>query len=203
MEKGNDQTKKVELSLFKQPINPPLTKMNIEVEIRSFLSASQYQNLLSFFHQYGQLLKKDYQITYYFEGRQDLRIQQNNYYSKIWLKSGKMHDCQREELEIKFSREQFEDLVKLFQILGYKIKIQWLRHRHEFIWEGINVCLDNTKGYGFIIELEKISTARDQTLDLKILKEKLESLRIDLTPKAIFDQKFQEYQKNWRKLIKK
>lgn len=175
--------------------------MNIEVEIRSFITQYQYQDLLSYFEQHANLIKKDYQITYYFKGEQDLRIQQNNHYSKIWLKSGQMHDEQREELEIKFDREQFTDLALLFQKLGYEIDIKWLRDRIEFDWEEVKVCLDKTKGYGYIIEVEKMSTLKDKDVDLILLQEKLGKLNIQLAPKEVFDRKFQEYQRNWRSLI--
>ncbi len=82
--------------------------MNIEVEIRSFLSKEQYEQLLNFFKQNAQLVKEDDQETWYFEGEQDLRIQKNRLYSKIWLKKGKIHDDYREEIEIKLDKNQLE-----------------------------------------------------------------------------------------------
>ena len=66
--------------------------MAIEVEARSFITKEQYEKLLEFFKQNSKLLKEDYQETFYFNCEQDLRIQKNNFYSKVWLKKGKMHD---------------------------------------------------------------------------------------------------------------
>src|SRR3989338_10409382 len=121
---------------------------NIEVEIRSFISEERYHMLLEFFTRQGQFLHDDEQITYYFDGKEDLRIQQNRFYSKVWLKKGQLHDPQREELEVKFQREEFEKLEQLFSALGYSVAVKWFRQRHQFLWEEITVSVDYTQGYG-------------------------------------------------------
>jgi uncharacterized protein YjbK len=48
--------------------------MAIEVEIRSFITEEQYDNLLNFFKKNAKFVKEDEQETYYFESEQDLRI---------------------------------------------------------------------------------------------------------------------------------
>lgn len=174
---------------------------NIELEIRSFLSKTEYRKLLRFFKKNAKFIRQDNQITYYFDCPQDLRIQKNNRFAKIWLKSGKIHDEAREEIEIKFDRLDFEDLEKLFLILRYKVQIKWFRKRYEFIWKNINVCLDHTKGYGYIIELEKIASVSKKDIVLGDLKKELKTLDIALTSKKEFDKKYLYYQKNWKKLI--
>ena len=174
---------------------------NIEVEIRSFISPEKYQELLSFFHQAGKFIGEDYQETYYLDAGQDLRIQRNNTYAKIWLKKGKLHDEHREEIEIKFDKENFEMLEKLFLTLGYNPNIKWFRTRHTFEWQGITIMLDYTKGYGYIIELEKMSTEEEKEKSLRLLKEKLQSLDILLTSKEEFDTKYKYYKENWQELI--
>jgi len=175
--------------------------MNIEVEIRSFISEQQYNSLLIFFKKNSKFIKEDYQETFYFDCKEDLRIQKNNFYSKIWLKKGKIHDDQREEIEIRFDKNEFEKLEKLFLTLGLKVEIKWFRKRFEFNWDGITVCLDFTKGYGYIIELEKICSEEEKDKELKKLKEKIATLNINITPKEEFDKKFEYYKKNWKELI--
>jgi predicted adenylyl cyclase CyaB len=174
--------------------------MNIEVEIRSFISKEKYEELLIFFKANAELKKEDYQETSYFDCKEDLRIQKNNFKSKVWLKKGNLHDEHREEIEIEFDKEKFETLEKLFGSLGYNTEIKWFRNRHQFIWQGITVCIDYTKGYGYIIELEKMSNEENKETDLAILKEKLISLNIELTPKEKFKEKFEDYKINWRSL---
>ncbi len=174
---------------------------NIEVEIRSFISKEQYENLLKFFEQNAKLLKEDYQETFYFDCEQDLRIQRNSFFSKIWMKKGKIHDAHREELEIKFDRNEFENLERLFLALGLNVQIKWFRKRFEFQWDGITVCLDFTKGYGYIIELEKMSSDNEKEKEYEGLREKLKSLAIEITPKEEFDKKFLYYKENWKTLI--
>lgn len=175
--------------------------MNIETEIRSFVSEEKYDELLDFFRSNASLVKEDYQETFYFDCDEDLRIQRNNFFAKIWMKKGKIHDDSREEIEIRFERSEFEKLEKLFLSLGYNVEIKWFRKRFEFDWDDITVCLDFTKGYGYIIELEKMCTEDEKESVLENLKQKLKSLDVETTPKEEFDKKFRYYQENWRSLI--
>jgi len=175
--------------------------MSIEVEIRSFISKEKFDALLDFFKKNASLVKEDYQETFYFDCDQDLRIQRNNFFSKICLKKGNIHDDYREEIEIKFDRDEFEKLEKLFLSLGYNVEIKWFRKRFEFKWDDIKVCLDYTKGYGYIIELEKICSENKKELEFERLKQKLKSLGVEITPKEEFNKKFLYYKKNWRSLV--
>ncbi len=175
--------------------------MDIEVEVRSFLTQEQYQQLLQFFHKKGELVKEDQQETHYFDCEQDVRIQKNNSYSKVWLKKGKLHDDQREEIEVKCDKDDFEKLERLFSSLGYATNIKWFRTRHEFSWEGVSVMVDYTKGYGYILELEKMATDDTKEEVLRILNEKLEQLNVTKTPKEEFAKKYQYYKENWRSLL--
>ncbi|TSC71585.1 MAG: Uncharacterized protein G01um101438_1016 [Parcubacteria group bacterium Gr01-1014_38] len=168
----------------------------VECEVRSFLTDEQYQRLRDFFHREATFLGEDEQVTYYFNGEHDLRIQQNTQYAKIWLKKGALHDESREELEVRVPREQFEILHQLFVALGYEVTIQWFRKRLSFQWNDIEVSLDDTKGYGRILELEKRTALEDAETTTAYLKSKLEQLGIPLTPKAEFDQRYAQYKEH-------
>ena len=175
--------------------------MAIEVEVRSFISKERYYELLKFFNQTATLVKEDFQETHYFDCEQDLRIQKNKFGSKIWMKKGKIHDDFREEVEIKTKPEDFDNLGKLFNNLGHGVEIKWLRDRKQFDWNGIKVCLDFTKGYGYIIELEKIGTDENKEELHKELQEKLKELNIPLTTKEEFNAQYEYYKSNWKRLI--
>ena len=112
-----------------------------------------------------------------------------------------MHDGHREEIEIKFNRNEFEKLEKLLLCLGFEVEIKWFRKRFKFQWGDIAVCLDRTKGYGHIIELEKMSSGKNKEKELEGLRQKLKSLNVEITPKEEFDRKFLNYKKNWKSLI--
>ncbi len=173
---------------------------DIEVEIRSFIPKEQYEQLLEFFKANAKQLKEDYQETFYFDCKEDLRIQKNDFYSKIWLKKGKIHDEHREEIEIKFDQKEFEKLEKLFLALGLNVEIKWFRKRFEFEWEGITVCLDFTRGYGFIIELEKMCSEAEKETEFERLRQKLKSLNVEVTSREEFEKKFLDYKENWKTL---
>ncbi|MFH1047334.1 MAG: CYTH domain-containing protein [Patescibacteria group bacterium] len=178
-----------------------MTDQNIECEIRSFISSAQFDRLADYFRQAAKFNGDDEQVTYYFDCPQDLRIQQNSRYAKVWLKHGQLHDEQREEIEIKFPREDFEKMEQLFLALGYGVEIKWFRRRLSFTWGDIEVSLDHTRGYGRIIELEIMSSTERQEEAVAHLKDKLAELAVPLTPKSDFDEKYRHYQANWQQLI--
>ncbi len=173
----------------------------IEVEVRSFLTKEKYEELKRFFMKAAEFRGEDYQVTYYFDGASDLRIQKNNSFSKIWLKKGKIHDAARKEIEILFKREDFEKLERIFLTVGFKIKAKWFRQRLSFIWNGISVSLDFTKGYGYILELERLCEESEKESAAEFLAQKMEELDIPLTPKAEFDKKYAYYLQHWQELV--
>ncbi len=175
---------------------------NIEAEVRGFISKEQHGRLLEFFRKSAEFVGEDDQETYYFDTNEDLRIQRNSSFSKIWLKKGKIHDDSREEVEIRFRREDFEKLESLFISLGFKVQVKWFRKRNEFLWDDITVCLDFTKGYGHIIEMEKMCSEGGKEKVLAALREKFSDLGIRITPKEEFDTRFRHYKENWRELVK-
>lgn len=169
----------------------------IEVEIRSFISKEKFEELLEYFKKNASYLGEDCQETFYFDCNQDLRIQKNKHFAKVWLKKGELHDEQREEIEIKVDRDDFKKLEQIFKALGHGIEVKWYRTRHSFDWDGVTVALDFTKGYGHIIELEKMSEDADKNQSLGSLKFKMAELGIQITPKEEFAKKYAEYLKNW------
>lgn len=179
-----------------------MTNTNIEVEVRAFVTKKEYERLLGFFRKSSKFVKEDNQETIYYDCEEDLRIQKNNFTSKIWLKGGRLHDDFREETEIHMERSNYNKLQILFRRLGYKQEIKWIRDRKEFNWNGIVVCLDYTIGYGYILELEMMSSKKDKDKKLEILRKELRNLRIKETPKEDFDKAYQDYKKNWKKIIK-
>ncbi|EKE19255.1 MAG: hypothetical protein ACD_9C00071G0002 [uncultured bacterium] len=179
-----------------------MSSKNIETEIRSLIDKDQYRKLLKFFKKEGKFLGEENQISYYFSGPEDLRIQKSDKSAKIWLKKGKMHDDSREEIEVKLELKEFKNAEKLFEALGYEIKIQWFRKRNTFLWKGVSVMLDDTKGYGHIIELEKMCKEEQKEKTINALRTKMNQLKIEETKKEEFEKKFEYYKNNWKKLVK-
>jgi len=189
-------------------INPKVINGNlsnidpkIEIEIQSFITKEQYGNLLNFFRQNAEFIKEDFQETFYFDENSNLRIQRNSDGAKLWHKSGNVHDEFMEEIEIFTKREDFEKLERFLNKLGHEVKIKWLRNRNQFDWNGIKVCLDYTKGYGYIIEFEKMGSEENKEKILEELQIKFNELNIPLTSKEEFTNKYNYYKENWRELI--
>ena len=178
--------------------------MVIEVEVRSFIDEEEFNKLLEFFRKNAKFLKDDFQVTVYFSGDKDLRVQKNRFFSKLWLKKGKIHDDVREEIEVEFKREEFGKLLEILNELGLKVEIVWLRKRKEFQWDGIKVYLDDTEGYGKIIEIETHVEKENETEEKRDeLISKLRSLGIKISERNEFEEKFEWYKRNWKRLLRK
>ena len=186
----------------RRPGSIPLDMTTIECELRSFLSKERFEVLRKRLDLEGRHIGTDDQVTHYFDGPNDLRIQKNGSYAKVWLKKGKMHDEAREEIEIRTPKENFEALGELFRTLGYTVTIEWYRTRHTYHWNNVDVMLDYTRGYGHIIELEKLCEPEQQESTVQVLHELLNRLGIEKTPKEEFRKRFDDYRTNWKTLIK-
>jgi len=173
----------------------------IEVEVRSFISDFEYKNLIRKLNKIAKFRGKINEETVYC-GSEKLRIRRDKNASYLILKSGKIHQDFRKEIEIEFKREDFEKMKEILNKIGFPVKAIWKRKRLIFDWKGTKVFLDDTKGYGKIIELEKITDEKNKEKVFLDLKSKLIKLGIKkITPKKVFDQKLKNYLKNWQKLI--
>jgi len=176
---------------------------NIEIEARSFIDRTEYKNLLKKLRKKSKFLASTNEETIYFKVKKgDLRLRRNAKQAFLIFKEGKIHDDSREEIEIVLDRDDFQKIKKLFQKLGYKEEIRWFRKRMIYKWGDIKVFLDDTKGYGLILELEKIGKVKNQKRIHELLEEKIKFLGIEITPKSIFENKFKYYKRNWRKILK-
>lgn len=177
---------------------------NIEIEARSFITKGEYKRLVEKFGKEAKfLLDPINEETVYFKGAKgDLRLRKNNKEAFIIFKGGKIHDDFREEIEIKLPKKDFQKFFGLFKRMGFENEIHWFRKRRIYHWKGTKLFLDDTKGYGYIIELEKIGGTEEKEKIHKELENKLKSLGIKITPKNIFNEKFEYYKKNWRKILK-
>lgn len=180
------------------------TPATIECEIRAFVTDEQYDDLLRRLRSDAAYEGRDEQITLYFEGNgdPDLRIQRNARGGKIWYKDGKMHEDARREIEIPFgSDDTFEKFEELFQALGYRVSIKWFRARETFKLGDVTVTLDDTRGYGKIVEFERLCAEDGRESALSGLRTMMGGYGIAPTPKEDFDRRYAEYKTNWRVLI--
>lgn len=175
---------------------------NIEIEARSFITKSEYKKLVKKFGKEAKFLDSIKEETVYFKTyKGDLRLRRDQKQAYIILKGGKIHDDFREEIEIKCDKSDFKKIEKLFQRLGFREQIRWFRKRRIYQWGDTKLFLDNTKGYGFIIELEKIGSLKNKAKIHQELENKLKSLGIKITSKKVFEEKFKYYKRNWRQIL--
>lgn len=172
----------------------------IEVELRSFVDEATYARLEKHFRQTGKLTENTRQITHYLEHPVDTRIQLSQNGGRVWQKLGKMHESQRQEFEIKMSRTDAQSALEIFKNLGLGIKVSWFRHRLAFEMNGLSVTLDNTVGYGRILEVEILCEESAAAQSEAKLREFITSLGLAPAQKTDFDAAFAAYVKDWHTL---
>ncbi|MFH1456256.1 MAG: hypothetical protein ABIF40_04890 [archaeon] len=172
----------------------------IENEVRGLISRNKYQDFLKLFSREGELVKVDEQLTYYFKGDQELRIQQNLSHAFVQVKIGGINSEQKQKITVRYAHEQFPELKLLFLNLGYEINSVWKRKRHEFRWGGVKVTLNDTLGYGCLIDMEVMSQEQNPEI-VNELKNKFCSLGIEPTTQEVMDDKFEWFQRHWKTFI--
>ncbi len=66
----------------------------------------------------------------------------------------------REEVELKF--DDFNSMVKILESLGFNESGRVKKERSFYIFQGINICIDNVEGLGWFVELELQSEDREE-----------------------------------------
>lgn len=174
----------------------------IEVELRTFITKLKYQELLK---KYNKKIKEEKQITYYYDCKEDFRLMKTKHYNQLWLKSGELHDEAREEKIVKIDNKYSVILTQMLESIGFKVQIKWFRIRNKIeLKNNIEMCLDYTSGYGYILEIEKLVNDQKKVDDAKIeLLKVLKENNIKLCPKEKFKEKYDYYKNNWKQLTKK
>lgn len=178
-------------------------KNNIEVEARCLITEQKYNQLVKYFNKNAKLLEKFHDETAYIDGKENMRLRRDEKHSYIILKSGKIHDEFREEIEIKADKKDFEKLEKLFCQINHPVSVYWDRNRRVYLWSGFKTFLDKSKGYGCMIELEKICNSKTQNNAYNKMLKLLDLIDLKPTNKLELNKKFNFYLKNWKKLLKR
>jgi adenylate cyclase class IV len=173
----------------------------IEVELRTFITKTQYDKLLK---KYKNNITTEKQITNYYNCKQDFRLMETKEYSQLWIKGGNMHDEFRKERIIKFDNTYKQPLKDMLVMLEYDVEIKWYRIRNKMrLLNDIDVCIDFTEGYGYILEVEKIVSNQELVDDAKKkLEQFLLDNKISLCEKIKFTEKYEYYKNNWREATK-
>jgi predicted adenylyl cyclase CyaB len=174
----------------------------IEVELRAFLSDELFDSLEQYLNNSCTFISKEKQITYYLDFDVDTRIQISEKKSRIWQKLGVIHDDSRKEIDIPLQKEDGLNMLELFKNLGSKIKIAWFRERKSFTKGVLKIELDNTIGYGKILEVEILCKENEVENSKKIIQNYFKELGVEISSKELFNECFKKYLGNWTNLTK-
>lgn len=177
-------------------------KKNIEVELRSLLDEKQFFDLEGFLVKNGKDLGEDNKDSHFFIFPDKLlkvtdNITKNN--AKITLKLQKIGlGSDFEEIEVYFSREDSEKMVRIFKILGSKNYLYSYQNRHNYYYKNIEFALKYTESWGFHCELEIMVGSKD---DVSRAVKQMNKVALELGLKIMTDEELLEltgkHEKGW------
>ncbi len=182
--------------------------MLYEVEVSSLLKPADYKEIYKYLKKNSKLIKKEQSETVVFETPEgDLRLVKNEEQVKLICKVGNVFHEVRPEMEVIADIKDMNELEQIFTALGFKVACKYKKKRVHFRWLGTTISLDNVKGLGLIIEMEKLVDGRLIKKAEEDIREKLSKLLskfdITVTPINELNIKYEDYLHNWTKLIKK
>ena len=169
----------------------------IEVELRAFIDSTTYNRLLGAF---GFAKEHMRQVTYYLDTNVDTRIQVSTQGGRLWQKLGKMHADAREEYELVLTQAEARTMRALFANLGFGVKVAWFRERSLFQLDDIVWTVDDTIGYGKIVEAELLVDESEVEEARARLKDAFAKLGIAIPEKVVFDEAYKQYLLTWETL---
>ena len=178
----------------------PNTYPTIEVELRSFVDDQLFEALIERFSREGQFIHEEEQTTVYYDAPCDLRIRSSKTHGKLILKKGELHTAVREEIEVDFETHDTAKIDSILQTLGFPVLMKWIRTRRTYHWLGVTATLDDTRGYGKIVELERLVSPNIANVTRQELDQLMVKLGLTPTTKEELDARIAAYQQNWRVL---
>ena len=146
-----------------------MAKINkhIEVEIRGPLTKKEYFKLERYLKKNGRFIQKkdrvliDYSLFIRSEGletrKNDIRLRITNKVPEIIVKTGKMGGSdEREEISVLVRRNNFDNLVKIFALLGLKKGMLCVRKGSIYTYKKVEFSLVEVPNHSYYYEVEKI-----------------------------------------------
>ncbi len=176
---------------------------NIEVEVRALLSDAEYRRVKAFLRKHAKYLGSHRDQNTYFDREGRLRISVEPHGAFLKYKSGRIHAKAREELFVPIRRRDIKKAEVLFERLGFPVVVRWSRYREKFSWRGTTLTLDNTRGYGRMIDIEMMATPKTTAKTYRKLQDLMAALGIKPTPAAKIKRHYRWYLRSWRKFFTK
>jgi len=178
-----------------------MTRKTIEVEVRALLTEAEYRRVKTFLRKHAKYLGAHRDQNAYFDREGRLRISVEPYSAFLKYKGGRIHAKAREEVLIQIRKRDIKSAEALFLRLGFPVTVRWLRHRDKFLWRDATITLDNTKGYGRMIDVEAMAAPRQTRQTYEKLRKLMAGLGLRPTPKEKLTRHYRSYLANWRRLV--
>ncbi len=145
---------------------------NIEVELRALIDEKQFIELNRFLAKNGKYLGEDHKDSHFFILPNKLlkvtdNISKNN--AKITLKLQEIGiGSDFEEIDVNFSREDADKIIKIFKLLGFTNHMYSYQNRHNYLYKNVEFAIKYTQSWGFHCEMEiMVNNKKEVTKALK------------------------------------
>jgi len=173
-----------------------------EIELRALLSKARYDEFSASLPRMMKLVNVESMNTSKFQSTEmDIRLRWSDKTFELVAKDGKATDVSRKEITIPLgSKNDVENLIRIFQSLGVREDHPWITHKKEYEYEyngfTYKASLQHIENFAYILEIEYTSKDGD---DGKIHNKNIRKIFSELGLKAVDNKQFSEMIKEYIK----
>ena len=169
-----------------------------KLEQRTFIDKKTYENIVQFLEEHATVKESKRQIIYKYRCTYDFRALVEKDRMVLRMRKGNVD----EDILVAVSYEDHEKMLDILRLLGHTLDTQWYRLRKLFTYQDLEITLDKTFRYGYVISVS-IELPRDQVKDgTEKLYHFFEQFHIVLTSPEQFYQQYHHYLTNWYEYTK-
>lgn len=157
-------------------------KNSFEVELRGILTKKGYDEVNKFLSKNAEILGSDDRETIFFiipEKTLKVTRKISEPEAKIALKLGNIKTGEQEEIEVSINPEDIDQVVKMFQGLGFNETQYTSQKRNNYRYKGVEIAVKHSDDWGYHFEIELIVGNENEIPEAKTrLKKVTEELKL-------------------------
>lgn len=172
-------------------------KKQIEIEIRGPLSENKLKELEEYFSEKGERIREKERVLIDYsvfleddikKREKDIRLRVTNKIPEIIIKTGNWGGVdQRKELSVFTKEGEFDKLVQIFSIMGFRKGMLCVRKSKDYNYKGVEFSLVEVPGHSYYYEAERlVSENEDKEKTTEEIKSVCKSLDLEIFNKKDF-----------------
>lgn len=169
-----------------------------EIELKALLSREKYDELKEKLRNEFELINEESLNTIKFINRNnDIRLRYSDKTFELVFKDKGVMNISRNKNIINLNgKNEVDNFVKLFKLLGFKEDSSWITHKNEFKFKykdyNYNISLQDIENFAYIMEVEFLSSKEDKVHEENI-KEIIKKFGLEPIKNNEFSERIKKY----------